>query len=180
MNVIFIRTGAVMARTALFAGVCALGACAGSSKPDPDPTLPEGSQAELALLETVEQLATSLRELSLLRQMRDYSGYVDLSLPLDDFADSRYAAPLYLPGWNGPIEPLLSQLCRKLEIECQVYGAPPAPPIYVALPAAERPAAAILMDVGLQAGERANVVLRPDVIELHYPDHPDGLVDPQR
>lgn len=78
------------------------------------------------------------------------------------------AAPV-IPGlsrvvsvpWNGPLEPIVAKLAEMGGYRIEVAGHVPAIPILVSLGPAPASLAAHLRDVGLQAGQRADIVVDP-------------------
>lgn len=72
--------------------------------------------------------------------------------------------------WSGPIEPLLEKIAEMTRYRVKVLGPIPHIPLIVSISARERMVADILKDAGLQAGQRANLVVYPTsrIIELRY------------
>ncbi|HET9843242.1 MAG TPA: type IVB secretion system lipoprotein DotD, partial [Gammaproteobacteria bacterium] len=72
--------------------------------------------------------------------------------------------------WSGPLEPLLYRLGGLSHYSVKVLGPSPAIPIIVTMHVENRRVADILKDAGLQAGNRANIVVYPEskIIELRY------------
>lgn len=72
--------------------------------------------------------------------------------------------------WSGPIEPLLEKIASMSRYRVKVLGPIPPVPVLVTLAARDRVIADILKDAGIQAGNRANLVVYPSsrVIELRY------------
>ncbi len=72
--------------------------------------------------------------------------------------------------WSGPIEPLLEKIGTLTHYRVKVLGPIPSIPLIVTISADDRVIADILKDAGLQAGNRANLVVYPTnrIIELRY------------
>lgn len=72
--------------------------------------------------------------------------------------------------WSGPIEPLLEKIATLTRYRVKVLGPIPAVPVIITLAARDRVIADVLKDAGIQAGNRANLVVYPSsrVIELRY------------
>ena len=72
--------------------------------------------------------------------------------------------------WTGPIEPIVQTLADRAGYQLQVNGGKPPVPVVVSLTAREKSVIEVLRDLGLQAGQRADVVVDPDrrIVELNY------------
>lgn len=72
--------------------------------------------------------------------------------------------------WAGPIEPLLHKVAELSRYKVKVLGPSPAIPVVVSITAQHRMIADIVKDAGLQAGNRAQLVVYPEnrIIELRY------------
>ncbi len=72
--------------------------------------------------------------------------------------------------WSGPIEPLLHKVANMTRYNVKVLGPTPPIPVVVTMMAENRRVADIVKDAGLQAGNRANIVVYPasKIIELRY------------
>jgi defect-in-organelle-trafficking protein DotD len=72
--------------------------------------------------------------------------------------------------WNGPIEPLLTQIADATGYHVNTLGKPPAIPIIVTVIAKNKPIGDVLRDAGYQCADKAEVVVFPKtrVIELRY------------
>lgn len=73
-------------------------------------------------------------------------------------------------SWVGPIEPIMRHLADRAGYDLQVKGDTPPAPVVVTLNVREKSVIETLRDVGLQAGQRADVVVDPEhrVVELNY------------
>ncbi len=72
--------------------------------------------------------------------------------------------------WVGPIEPIMQRLADRAGYQMQVNGDMPPAPVVVSLDARQKMVIDVLRDLGLQAGQRADVVVDPErsVVELNY------------
>lgn len=72
--------------------------------------------------------------------------------------------------WHGPIEPITRQLADRAGYQFQVNGDVPPAPVVVSLVARQKSVVEVLRDVGLQAGQRADIVVDTErrVVELNY------------
>jgi defect-in-organelle-trafficking protein DotD len=72
--------------------------------------------------------------------------------------------------WNGPIEPLLTQIADATGYTVNILGKQPTLPIIVTVIAKNRPIGEVLRDAGYQCGDKADIVIFPNtkIIELRY------------
>ncbi len=72
--------------------------------------------------------------------------------------------------WHGPIEPITRQLADRAGYQLQVNGDVPPAPVVVSIYARQKSVVEVLRDVGLQAGQRADIVVDTErrVVELNY------------
>jgi len=72
--------------------------------------------------------------------------------------------------WTGPIEPIARTLADRAGYQMQVNGDRPPAPVIVSVVAREKSVVEVLRDIGLQAGQLANVVVDPErrIVELNY------------
>ncbi len=82
-------------------------------------------------------------------------------------------------NWTGPIEPLLLSMVDRAGYQMQVNGSRPSVPVVVSVQAREKSLVDVLRDIGLQAGQRADVVVDPQrrVVELNYAPVPGSGVE---
>lgn len=73
-------------------------------------------------------------------------------------------------NWIGPIEPVMRRLADRAGYDMQIHGDLPPAPIIVSLNVREKSVVETLRDIGLQAGQRADVVVDPEhrIVELNY------------
>lgn len=72
--------------------------------------------------------------------------------------------------WVGPIEPIMQRLADRAGYQMQINGDMPPAPVVVTVDARQKMVIDVLRDLGLQAGQRADVVVDPErsVVELNY------------
>lgn len=72
--------------------------------------------------------------------------------------------------WHGPIEPITRQLAERAGYRLQINGDMPPAPVVVSLIARQKSVAEVLRDIGLQAGQRADIVVDTErrLVELNY------------
>ena len=124
-------------------------------------------EAERELLATAESIEHSLRLLAA-AEARTPQPLMDISDLVTDDAGLGIRASL---DWAGPIEPLLEKIARVTDYRLRVIGNAPAIPVMISITREEQAVAETLKDVGLQAGNKAALVVYPStrVIELRYP-----------
>ncbi|MBU6475184.1 MAG: DotD/TraH family lipoprotein [Alphaproteobacteria bacterium] len=72
--------------------------------------------------------------------------------------------------WTGPIEPIAQMMADRAGYRLQVNGDKPPAPIVVSVMAREKSVIEVLRDIGLKAGQRADVAIDPThhLVELNY------------
>lgn len=130
-----------------------------------DPTLgPDPAEATLA------EAATSVnKSLINLDQMQQATTPLPPTYQPPDPA-SYGMSNLVTIDWNGPIEPLLTQVADATGYTVNVLGKQPTTPIIVTVIAKNRPIGEVLRDAGYQCGDKADIVIFPatKIIELRY------------
>jgi defect in organelle trafficking protein DotD len=131
-----------------------------------DAPMEVGLSPEVKLSEAATSVTRSLHQLAEIEQA---STPVHPHLPPPDPA-SYGMEGLASIDWNGPIEPLMTQVATASHYRLRVLGNEPAIPIIVSLTKKNVPLADVLRDAGLQAGSRADVIVFPSskTIELRY------------
>lgn len=129
---------------------------------EPDPV-------SLRLATAVDRASTALQQLAAVEQKRA-GGSTIQSVP---------QAPVQLMrsvtlDWSGPIAPLVEKLANRAGYRFQVQGDEPAVPVVVNVTAVEKPVIEVLRDIGLQSGQRADIVVDAErqMVEVSYaPQH---------
>ncbi len=72
--------------------------------------------------------------------------------------------------WSGPIEPLVQKIASYTQYKVKVLGNEPAVAVIVSVTGTQMLVADVIKSAGLQAGNRANIVVYPTtrIIELRY------------
>jgi defect-in-organelle-trafficking protein DotD len=73
-------------------------------------------------------------------------------------------------NWNGPVQPVVSQLANAANYKLRVLGKAPAVPVIVSVSTKNASVGNILRDIGYQSKKRARIVVFPSqhTIELRY------------
>lgn len=156
----------------IFVALClVLASCAssGTAVPGSDPTLgPDPAEATLA--EAASSVSKSLISLDQMQQAT--TPLPQTSQPPDPAVYGM--SNLVTIDWNGPIEPLLTQIANSTGYTVNVLGKAPMLPIIVTVIAKNRPIGDVLRDAGYQCGEKADIVIFPNtkIIELRYATSP--------
>ena len=72
--------------------------------------------------------------------------------------------------WTGPIEPLTQRIAERAGYEFLILGMQPPVPVVINVKAVEKPVIDVLRDIGLQSGQRADIVVDAErkIIEVSY------------
>lgn len=141
-----------------------LGACVPVAKVDqqlvatPDPVA-------LRLASAVDRAAAALQTLASVEQARN-PGVAVQAAP---YAPQELRRTVSV-NWVGPIEPIVQKLADRAGYKMQVNGDVPPVPVIVSLSVVEKSVVETLRDVGLQAGQRADIAVDPKrrIVELNY------------
>ena len=125
---------------------------------EPDPVA-------LRLSAAVDKASVALQTLASVEQARNPG--VALQMPPSAPQELRRIVSV---DWTGPIEPIARSLADRAGYQVQINGDRPPVPVVVSVVAREKSVIEVLRDVGLQAGQRADVVVDPDhhIVELNY------------
>lgn len=89
----------------------------------------------------------------------------------DDFSNAppQLLEPISV-RWSGPIEQIVRTLAVRGGLRLSVLGARPVAPVTVSIDVYQKPMVEVLRDIGLQAGQRADLRLNAGigVVELRY------------
>tara|TARA_B100000686_G_scaffold354937_1_gene468342 strand:- start:4111 stop:4602 length:492 start_codon:yes stop_codon:yes gene_type:complete len=131
----------------------------------------EPDSVSLRLAEAVDRASTALATLAATEQKREPTVTID---PVPK-------APVQLMRsisleWTGPIEPVARQLADRASYRFLVQGEAPPVPVVVDVVAVNKPVIEVLRDIGLQAGQRATVIVdsNQQLIEINYASQHDG------
>ena len=125
---------------------------------EPDPVA-------LRLSAAVDKASSALQTLASVEQARNPG--VSLQMPPSAPQELRRIVSV---DWTGPIEPIAKSLAARAGYQMQVNGDRPPVPVVVSVMAREKSVVEVLRDIGLQAGQRADVVVDPNrrLVELNY------------
>jgi len=146
----------------LFAAVL-LGAVTGCTQYKVDQQLvAEPDPVALRLSSAVDKATAALQTLASVEQARNPG--VNLQMPPT------------APDWTGPIEPIARSMADRAGYQMHVNGARPSAPIIISMVAREKSVVEVLRDIGLQAGQRADVVVDPEhhLVEVNYAPNSGG------
>jgi len=91
--------------------------------------------------------------------------------PVEDYsmAPPNLTQPITI-RWSGPIEQISKMLADRAGLQFRVKGRVPPDPITVTIDVYEEPLFQVLRDIGLQAGQRADLAIdaRSGVVEVRY------------
>ena len=148
-----------------------IGGCAKKSsgfdwvKPDDRRTGIIPDSVDLRLADAAERAANALEQLALVEDSKTKT------TPTPPFLDAppELLAPVTVT-WIGPIEPLAARMAERAGYSFKVIGDSPPVAIVVNISSVSSPLIAVLRDMGLQTGSRADLVVngRRRVIELRY------------
>jgi defect-in-organelle-trafficking protein DotD len=171
------KTSYCMLGLALFLAAMLTACAEGPMGPDPSimptaATAVDADPAALRLARAAEQATLALHRMSEIESFRT---------PMPNDAGMAYGHPALMQptsiNWTGPIELISRTLAEMCGFSFKTVGKAPPAPITVSINAYQQPIGAILRDIGLQAGRRADVIVDvgTQTVNLRYaPD--DGLL----
>lgn len=128
----------------------------------------EPDKISLQLTSAVDRASAALQTLAAVEQKRTPSHSV-AAVP---------EAPVQLMrtvtfDWTGPVEPVVRKMAERASYKFRIQGDQPPVPVIVNVTAVEKPVIEVLRDIGLQAGNRATVVVDAErqVVEISYAPH---------
>lgn len=156
MNKVFLSTGVAVSLL--------LGACAMPVKVDQQ-LVAEPDPVSLRLASAVDRASAALQTLASVEQARNPALAVQ-SVP---YAPQELRRTVSV-SWAGPVEPLARRLADRAGYGFRVNGDVPAVPVVVSVEARQKSVVEVLRDVGLQAGQRADIAVDPEakIVELNY------------
>ncbi|MGX9960635.1 DotD/TraH family lipoprotein [Xanthomonas euvesicatoria] len=140
----------------------ALGGCASTPKPTPDP-------AELALKRSAAEVSRSITDLAEVEQYDRFRRMPAQPRVYDQVQDMEQVVSM---EWDGPIETVVRRLAAESGYTAKVIGRAPVIPVLVRLTGSPATVSDHLRNVGYQAGARADVTIYTDrkIVELSYND----------
>ena len=149
---------------ALF-GVLGLTACQGHGMMV-QPVATEPDLVGVRIAQAAEKASDALNTISAIEQVK-----APVSPPTEDFsgAPPQMLQPVTI-RWTGPIEQISQTLAARAGMSFRTKGRTPPVPITVAVDVYQQPLIHVLRNVGLQAGQRAdlNVDGMSGVVEIRY------------
>lgn len=139
-------------RCALVIAVALLGGCATNSK-----NVTEPGAAAIAVRQELE------KSLGRVQSQPGWSGGAEARAPRPDFTSDSISL-----AWQGDAAVLLSEVARQRLLKFNVTGPQPRLPIYIFVNSTSQTYVDLLGDIDKQFGQRANVVLGDDYLELRY------------
>jgi defect-in-organelle-trafficking protein DotD len=142
---------------------CMLSSCA-AYKVDQQ-LVAEPDPVALRLAAAVDKASSALQTLASVEQARNPSVTVQTA----PYATRELRRTVSVE-WVGPIEPLMQKLTDRAGYKMLVNGDKPPVPVVISVQSVEKSVVEVLRDVGLQAGQRADVIVDPErrVVELNY------------
>jgi defect-in-organelle-trafficking protein DotD len=125
---------------------------------EPDPV-------SLRLAQAVDRASAALQTLAAVEQARNPGE----SIQAAPYAPQELRRTVTV-DWTGPVEPITRSLADRAGYQMQVNGDAPPTPVVVSVRASEKSVVEVLRDVGLQAGQRADISVDPErrLVELNY------------
>ena len=119
----------------------------------------------LRLASAVDRASTALETLAAVEQARNPAASVDTA----PNAPKELRRTVSV-NWIGAIEPVTREMADRAGYQFQINGDMPPAPVVVNIQARQKSVVEVLRDIGLQAGQRANIVVDPDrrIVELNY------------
>ena len=145
-------------------GLCSLLAACAAPQTTLTPSNTDSTSIELA--ETAGAVSKSLQGLEANQQAANPPANVSAQP-----AAATYGMQMPISiDWDGPIGPLVSKIANIAGYQPKALGIVPPIPVIVSIHAKNTPLADILRNAGLQAGNRASIVVYPStkVVELSY------------
>lgn len=125
---------------------------------EPDPVA-------LRLSAAVDKASAALQTLAAVEQARTPSA--SLQMPPSAPVELRRIVSV---DWTGPVEPIVRTMADRAGYQLRVNGDKPQAPLVVSIMAREKSVIEVLRDIGLQAGQRADIVVDPSrkLVEVNY------------
>lgn len=159
----------------LLAACCAVLLAGCESMTTVTPVATEPDIVSMKLQQAAEKASHALDSIASIEQQR-----APASPALEDYsgAPPNLTQPITI-RWSGPIEQISKALADRAGLKFRVKGATPPAPLTVNVDAYQQPLMHVLRDIGLQAGQRADVALdaKGGVIEIRYAAPDAGMTD---
>ncbi len=148
----------------LVAGTLLLAACEHTATVTPVATEPDIVTAKLE--QAADKASAALDSIAGIEQQRAAA-----TPPVEDYssAPANLMQPITI-RWSGPIEQIGKTLADRAGLQFRTKGRVPPVPVTVTIDVYQQPLIHVLRNIGLQAGERADLAVdaRGGVVELRY------------
>jgi defect in organelle trafficking protein DotD len=152
----------------MLGGLTLLAACSdqpgGSSSVTPVATEPDIVTAKLE--QAADKASHALDSIAGIEQQR-----APASPPVEDYtgAPPNLVQPITI-RWSGPIEQISKTLAARAGLRFRIKGSVPPVPVTVTVDVYQQPLIHVLRDIGLQAGQRADLAVdaQGGVVEIRY------------
>jgi defect-in-organelle-trafficking protein DotD len=147
-----------------FGGIMVLAGC---SEPTVTPIASEPDLVTIKLAQAADKASQALDSIANIEQQRSPAiAKVD---SVAAGAPPSLAQPITI-RWSGPIEQITKTLADRAGLQFRVTGLASPAPITVSLDVYQQPLINVLQNIGLQAGQRADVAVdaRAGVVEIRY------------
>lgn len=148
----------------VLAGIGLMAGCDRSTSIKPVATEPDIVTVKLA--QAADKASTALDSIAGIEQQRN-----PIAPPPQNYANA--PANLMQPvtiRWSGPIEQITRNLAERAGMRFRTKGSPPPVPLTVTIDAYQQPILHVLRDIGLQAGQRADIAVdgASGAVEIRY------------
>ncbi len=151
--------------TLMMTGLLSVAGCSVNNSKVGHQLVAQPDSVSLRLAAAVDRASTALETLASVEQTRTPLASVS---PVDNAP--RELMRSISVEWTGPIEPLTQRIAERAGYEFQIIGMQPPVPVVINVKAVEKPVIDVLRDIGLQSGQRADIVVDADrkIIEVSY------------
>lgn len=151
--------------TLLLTGILSVAGCAGAGQKVGHQLVAQPDSVSLRLASAVDRASTALQTLASVEQARKPLATVS---PVKDAP--RELMRSISVDWTGPIEPLAQRIADRAGYTFEIIGMQPPIPVVININAVEKPVIDVLRDIGLQSGNRADIIVDADrkIIEVSY------------
>ena len=157
--------------TVILSAVLLLAGCSGYQVTSRSQLVAEPDSTSLRLADAADRAASALELLAAVEQTRTPSAGV---AALDDVPEQLRRS--ISVTWVGPVEPIAEKLADRAGYSFSTLGDRPPIPVIVTVEAVNKPLIDILRDIGLQVGNRADLIVdaQRQVVEVSYAPISDG------
>lgn len=152
----------------LFAAA-AVAILAGCASTQPQPLMTHGDPAVEALNDSAQRVARAAEQAALAESVKNTPSRVtqQYGIDLTKLPDELKMPLLLEGGFHGELEPFLLSLTGAMGWERPVvFGERAATPLIVTMTEQRRPAVHWIADAGYQVGEKAHIVINPDLRQV--------------